>query len=970
MDPVNPGWFGRGMILGPRKAVCRALRAAAFGCLAIAAFAASGSAQEPEGATVNGRVLDEATGAAVAGVVVVVEGTNLVVLTDEEGRYEVAGVRPGPQVLRAQVIGYAVARVRVTVPAEGSLTRDIEMSVSPLRLRGIEVMADAAGRAEGELGTASVIERDAIEHVTATSLAGVLQLIPGIATQAPGLDNVEQIALRTAPTASSRFATSADGGVGRGSADLASFGTLIVIDGVPLSNNANLQSLGPRGGADRQGIGFVTSANGGVDLRRIPAAIIERIEVIRGVPSVRYGDLTQGAIVVETRAAPVPPIAEVKFDARTLESSAVGGSTFSQGGHTGTVTFDFARTRVEPGVSDDRSSRGYLQLAHRMEIGRRERTGGVGDAGITLDTRFDLVQLVDDRPENVFIRPDRASRSRDFGIRFLERARLRLGSESRLSFTGSYSRTGQESWTRSPKVSGVQPFSSARTEGRHEGFYIGGRYISEVEFDGRPSLAFVRLEWESGGARWLGMRHQPLAGAEMRREWNDGAGFQFDPRFPPSIGWNGVHGYDRPRVFDEIPAVAVTGLYAGDRVDARIGAWPASVQAGLRVDLFHGGGSWFGGVRDHVVQPRVTVELQPWRALRLRAGWGRTAKAPALGDLYPAPQYFDLVNVNYFANDPAERLAVLTTFIRDPGDPDLGLSVGTKREIGMELDVGEGTIALTAFQDRIDRAVGIRRVPDFITRDHFELSDSVTGNGIKPGIVLPPVFTDSVPVLLDQPANLFTQVNRGLELTAALPEVTSVATQLHVIGSWIETRTTTDMRFFESRDRFFGFQVSAGQERSPYWEGITERGETALILYRLIHRQPALGLVVTLTFQHDALRELEDIADTDSLAFAGYLTRGGALVPVPPGRRADPEFADLRVLRPARSLPSQGAPADWIAHFQVSKTLPLDGQLRVWAFNLADRRGQLRTVEQLGRLYAGARFGAEVTFPTARWFGR
>lgn len=955
MRPRAPGSVG--------SAIC----AISAGWIAIGVFAVAGIAQEREGVIVSGQVLDQATGAGIAGVFVVVEGTGLSAITDEEGRYEITRVRPGPQVLRGLVLGYAVARVRVTVPAEGSLTRDIELSVSPLRLRGIEVTADRAGRAQGELGTASVIERDAIEHVTATSLAGVLQLIPGIATQPPGLDAVEQVLLRTVPT--SAFATPEDGGIARGSADLASFGTLIVLDGVPLSNNTNLQSLGPRGGADRQGFGFSTSAHGGVDLRRIPAAVIERIEVIRGVPSVRYGDLTQGAIVVETRAAPVPPITEVKFDERTVEGSAVGGGTFGQGHHAGTVTLDFARTHVNPGVSDDRSSRGYLQLAHRMEIGRRESSGWNGAAQITLDTRFEAMQLVDDRPENAWARPDRASRSQDLGIRLLQRTRLRLGSEARLSFTGSYGRTGQESWSRSPKVSGVQPFSPALTEGRHEGFYIGGRYISEVELDGRPSLAYLRLEWESG-TRGLGMWHQPLAGVEMRREWNDGAGFRFDPRFPPSIGWNGVHGYDRPRVFDEIPSVATTGLYLGDRIDARIGSWSAKVQAGMRADLFHARGSWFGGILDHVIQPRITVELQPLEAIRLRAGWGRTAKTPALGDLYPAPQYFDLVNVNYYANDPAERLAVLTTFVRDPGNPELGLSVGTKREVGVEFDLGDGTIALTAFQDGIDGAVGIRRVPDFIARDHFALSDSVTGQGIRPEILLPPTVTDSVPVVLDQPSNAFAQVNRGLELTAALPEVTPLATQLHVTGSWIETRTSTNMPFFGSRERMSAFQVSTDQDRSPYWEGLTQRAEKVLLLYRVIHRQPPLGLVATLTFQHDVRRELEDIAETDSLAFAGYLTRGGELVPVPLERRGDPRFADLRMTRPTGLGPVKGAPSDWMVHFQVSKTMPLDGQLRVWGFNLAARSGVVPTGERLGRLYPGPRFGAEMTFPTARLFGR
>ena len=930
---------------------------------------ASIQAQARTGASIAGQVSDEATSAPLTGVLVAIEGTTIAALTDEGGRYRLEGVPRGPWILRAQRIGLATARVRITVPPEGTLTRDIALSVSALRLEDITVTADAVSRAEGELGTASVIERDAIEHITATSLAGVLQLVPGISTRAPGLGDVEQIALRTVPTGSSLGALSNDAGVGRSSADLSAFGTLIVLDGVPLSNNANLQSLGPRGGADLQLLSFATAANGGIDLRRIPAAVIERVEVIRGVPSVRYGDLTQGAIVVETRAAPVLPIAEAKLDERTFESSVVGGHAFGGPGHAGTMTFDVARTRVEPGVSDDESTRFSGQLAHRTEVGRNQVVTGASEPKLILDTRFDVFQLVDNRPENPIVRPGRASRTRDTGVRVSERARLRLGGDSRLSFTGSLSRIDQESTSRAPKVSGVQPFTPARSAGRNEGFYIGGTYLAEVELDGTPWLGFGRLEWE-GRNRWLSADHQLLAGVEFRREWNNGAGFQFDPQFPPSIGWNGVHGYDRTRTFDEIPAVATSAFYVGDRASLPLGSWSATVQAGLRLDLLHEGGSWFGGARDQVIQPRINAQVEPRPWLRLRGGWGRVAKTPPVGDLYPALQYFDLVNVNFFANDPAERLAVLTTFTRDPTNPELGFSEGTKAEAGFEIDVGEGAIALTAFRDRIDGGVGIGSVPDFITRDFFALTDSTTGNGIRPEIILPATSTDTVPVLIDRPRNMFDQVNRGIELTAALPRIAPLATQLYITGSWLETRTASEGRFFGTPLRFSDFQLSQRHERSPYWEGLTERGEAMMFLYRFIHHQPDLGLVATLTVQHNVRNEIEDIVARDTLAFAGYMTRAGELVPVPAERRSDPEYADLRVSRSGRSLPLQGPAPDWMVHFQVSKTLPLDGQLRVWAFNFFDRRGQPWEGDRLGRLYPPVRFGAEVTFPTAGFFGR
>ena len=116
------------------------------------------------------------TGEPVENALVRIEGTELGTLTNAEGIYRLDGVPPGPQVLRVERIGFATARARITFPTEGFLVRDVELSWSALEMEGITVTADATGRARGELGTATVIEQEAIEHQTATSLAGVLEL--------------------------------------------------------------------------------------------------------------------------------------------------------------------------------------------------------------------------------------------------------------------------------------------------------------------------------------------------------------------------------------------------------------------------------------------------------------------------------------------------------------------------------------------------------------------------------------------------------------------------------------------------------------------------------------------------------------------------------------------------------------------------------------------------------------------------
>jgi hypothetical protein len=130
-----------------------------------------------------------------------------------------------------------------------------------------------------------------------------------------------------------------------------------------------------------------------------------------------------------------------------------------------------------------------------------------------------------------------------------------------------------------------------------------------------------------------------------------------------------------------------------------------------------------------------------------------------------------------------------------------------------------------------------------------------------------------------------------------------------------------------------------------------------------VHHQPQLGLVITGVFQHTMHEVSEDEAATDTLSFSGYVTRTGELVPIPPERRGDPEFADLRVERAGVSAERDETPADWVASIQVRKTLPAGGQLSFYAFNVFDRVGRV------GRTYPSIRFGLELSMPLSGLLG-
>lgn len=911
-------------------------------------------AQRSGAIRITGRVLDGEARQPVPDAVVVVEGTSLTARSDSLGQYVLLGVPPGPQVLLARRLGYAPGRVPVTV-GRSPLVIDVIVARSALRIGEVRVTADAVGRAAGELGTASVINREAIATQTAASLAGVLELTPGVPLAPPGLDGVQQFSLRAVPAPTLASGASAS--------DLASFGTLILIDGVPVSNNANLQATG----AVAQ-LGAPTSAGGGVDLRRIPASTLERVEVIRGIPSARFGDLTQGAVVVETRAGAFTPELLGRYDPRTAEASFAGGRRWSDGRHVASFATDLARTRLAPGTNDDVAWRASLQFAHRGTLGAAV-VGSAVDRRLTFDSRIDAYQLYQDSPERPDLVRGRRNWSRDNGIKLSERATWLGAGRRRLTVTGSLERTGQNSYAQRILVRGAAPFTSALVPGRDTGFYIGGEYLAAARTTGAPWLAYARVEGEQPAA-WLGADHLLRAGVELRREWNTGAGYQFDIAAPPQATFTGVDGYARPRRYDDIPAMALSGWYVDERLRRATPLGNLDVQAGARLDVLHTGRAWFSGAQSAVGQPRLNAQLSPVSWLRMRAGAGRTTKSPSLAQRSPALRYYDLVNVNWFTNAPAERLAVLTTVVNDPTNRALGFARSDKAEAGIEVDLGRrgAALALTVFDDQLKGAPSDGDAAGSVLRERFALADSSTGTGRPPSYLEPAQRIDTVPILLGRLENNLFLRTRGAEVTLSLPPIPALRTRVELQGAWYATRLRrTGAEFIiESVGQF---QLNE-RARIPFYDPSTRIGRRALLTWRIVHQQPAVGLVVTATVQQAIGEAQRDDGRSDSLAFAGYLTRAGEYVRVAPSARADAQYADLR--RPRLDLLNSEltTPDGWVMNLQVSKSLPLDGRLSFYAFNALGLTGRYGELNAVNRLNPPMRFGMELSMPLAALRGR
>lgn len=124
--------------------------------------------------TVTGKVTDSATGEALPGATVVVDGATGGTSTDREGSFSIS-VEAGARSLLISYIGYQTATVPVNVTAGQATSADV--ALDPTGIRGSEVVVSASRRAEkltNAPATISVVNAKAIAELPSFNVAELL----------------------------------------------------------------------------------------------------------------------------------------------------------------------------------------------------------------------------------------------------------------------------------------------------------------------------------------------------------------------------------------------------------------------------------------------------------------------------------------------------------------------------------------------------------------------------------------------------------------------------------------------------------------------------------------------------------------------------------------------------------------------------------------------------------------------------
>ena len=285
-------------------------------------------------AVVRGRVLERGSDAPVPSAEVGVAGRREAVLSDAQGEWALPPLPPGTYTLRVRGIGYTPTGTRVTLAGGDTVDVVLRPAASALPLDEIVVTASRREqRLDDVTGPTEIISRETIEATGASNLAAALTEQTGI-----------------------QF----DGGHPSGSGvmlqGLSNERVLVLVDGQPLYGRIS----------------------GTLDLARLPTAIVERVEVVKGPQAALYGSEAMGGVVnVVTRE----PLA-VGF----------GGGARLVAGSAG---------RREAGASGELRSGDVAAL---LDIGRRDvdRAAGRAEESGALAERMDAVGRVSWRPDSSF----------------------------------------------------------------------------------------------------------------------------------------------------------------------------------------------------------------------------------------------------------------------------------------------------------------------------------------------------------------------------------------------------------------------------------------------------------------------------------------------------------------------------------------------------------------------------------------
>ena len=881
--------------------------------LSLLVLSVSAMAQKSKGPaySIDLTVKDKGTKEAIIMATVQLQPSGAIAVTDADGHATIKNVETGTYTVNISYVGYEP--VNTTIKVNKPLHLNFLMEPTTLALQ--EVSVTAKQKVSGA-STSSLISRQAIDHLQAASLADIMQLIPGQLMGNTDLTSQSNLQLRTLVNNN----TSA-------------FGSSIVVDGMPISNNA----------AMTQG-GFSATSFTGTDLRQIAADDIDNVEVIRGIPSAEYGDLTSGLVVVRSKVGVTPWQAKGKITPELMNYSLGKGFRLNKAGILN-FNADYAQAWGDPRQKTRSYHRYTFNVGWGYDITRRWHT----------DTKLRFMHSKDWSGNDPDAQQDgNESKAKNFTFGLTHNGRLSLDKPlmRTLSYTFgmTFNRIDNRNTSYVATSSGLLPILTARETGYYNVPWMTTSYQATGITESRPGNIYFKAS-DAFFLR-LGKTMQSFkAGVEYHYDWNNGQGYynadESRPYRPNSDG--------RPRAFSDVPGLHQLAAYAEDNF-----SWDINKVNRLRINFGMRFTSLqpFSDVATTALSPRLNVMFTVAKWLDIRGGIGLNSKTPGLNYLYPDKKYEDRVAANYMPQDDAtaQLLNYHTQVYEVQHSKDLKNATTTKIEIGADIKLpGNRRMSILYYRDKTPNGFG--SATEYFTYQS-NYYDQTQGLVITPGAATTidyshPARTDLIFMTTGKIGNTNTTINKGVEFDFDLGEIKPLQTSVSFSGAWSETKTwSSDLNASSVRAALLPTSFSA-YGLTPFKviypsEVDYSRYRRFVNTLRLVTHIPQLRMVASLTGQviwhnstwsytgdKDPIGWIDSNLqrhDLTSDMLNGYLGMDGQYYATRPDSQNSVALQDL-LIRPTDNEPSEN-PITWNISARLTKELGKLGGLSFYVNNV------------------------------------
>ena len=762
-------------------------------------------------------------------------------VSDSDGVCTISNVPSGRYLYTVTLLGYeTVSDTLVVHNRNESFT--VKLLESSLSLSGAVVTAR-----QEQVGSRSVISQDAIRHIQPKNLGDMLQLVPGNLVQSPNLNNLSQAYIREInTTGDNRYAV----------------GTSIIVDGAPLSNDGNLQVLnanryGNSADGNGQTVGENTTGGKGVDLRLVSGQNVESMEVIRGIPGAEYGNLTTGAVIVNTKSGYTPWEIKAQADPNSKMAFIGKGFNFHKGG-AANFSVDWAQSWADTrlhykGYDRITASAGYSNNFGYLSFNLR----AAFYTGIN-NTKRDP-QMTDSHAE---------WRNENTGGRIGINGSYRApgGFLTSLDYKVSAQFSRQWDWKSSWIYNPDGVITNTREEGLREARFKRYGYNSEYEIESIPLNIFSQIQ-ATKYIQFSENSHTNIkAGVEWSFDGNYGKGLTYDEENPPQA--QSSHTL-RPRAYSDIPGLSTLSAFISDRTTLQIGKNKLMLEAGVRLAKLFLDEERSGGNSGYLtVEPRTNISFNLLNRsnntllddLTFTGGFGLMNKMPTLLYLYPDKAYYDNVALGRWSENEPDRLAlVTTTIVSQTQNPALKPMHSRKFEAGFSFKRGELSGSLTYFNERHEDEFGFETQVFNIDYPYYTIPDGAVSPSFDPATAqvsytlggkreVAPVSTFTERVSWSMPSNNSRSLKRGIEYTLSLGEWKPLRTSLNITGAWFHIKRLSTVASYSnvSIDTRLSQTNYYMVKQAPGKGTLTDRVNTN---FAFITRLPAVSMVFTTTVQ-------------------------------------------------------------------------------------------------------------------------